>query len=270
MEVYVDTDGKKFDFAPPNGNVQQFIDEVILPMGHDTCRGGYDILPPWVSELAAQQQQQQTAAAAGTTNKRDGPPLVCGGNPPPAAAYGDDAVHALLELKNGRLSNQHDSVKLLSTTSSSSSDDNKKKKARSGREYSDKSERGRGQEEDRLGHRRGQNAIGSKKKKPKPMGKKTSQKTFQRESYRYSTSSEEEEDNKRRKKKKLMKKQKDSCIVINSSGDEEEEKASRKPGRNKKRKMRADKENEDKHHSKQLNETAQKIQTLLAQAIELE
>ena len=68
MEVYVDTDGKKFGFAPPNGNIQHFIDEVILPMGHDTCRGGYDILPPWVNELAAQ-QQQHTCSTPAPTNK---------------------------------------------------------------------------------------------------------------------------------------------------------------------------------------------------------
>ena len=59
MKEYFDADNKKFDFPPPNGNVQQFIDEKILPMGHGKCRGGYDILPTWVEELAQQQQQQQ-------------------------------------------------------------------------------------------------------------------------------------------------------------------------------------------------------------------
>lgn len=59
MEQYFDTDGKAFDFPPPNGKPLQFIQDIILPMGHDTCRGGYDILPPWVKELAQQQQQQQ-------------------------------------------------------------------------------------------------------------------------------------------------------------------------------------------------------------------
>eukprot|EP00984_Skeletonema_dohrnii_P031105 scaffold23192_cov91-Skeletonema_dohrnii-CCMP3373.AAC.1 len=37
MEKFTDNEGKTFGFAPPNGNIQQFIDQVILPMGHNIC-----------------------------------------------------------------------------------------------------------------------------------------------------------------------------------------------------------------------------------------
>ena len=80
MEKYVDSDGKSFTFAPPNGSVQNFIDNVILPMGHSNCRGGFDVLPPWVEELACCQpangidQQQQSPST--TPSKSSKTPRV--------------------------------------------------------------------------------------------------------------------------------------------------------------------------------------------------
>eukprot|EP00984_Skeletonema_dohrnii_P017350 scaffold7876_cov70-Skeletonema_dohrnii-CCMP3373.AAC.2 len=66
MEKFTDNEGKTFGFAPPNGNVQQFIDQVILPMGHSTCRGGFDILPTWFTELTAKQANIQQHDACST------------------------------------------------------------------------------------------------------------------------------------------------------------------------------------------------------------
>lgn len=73
MEKYTDSDGKAFSFAPPNGNVIQFIESFLLPMGHDVCRGGVDVLPSWVKTLAAlqasNQQQHHNGPTPSPTNK---------------------------------------------------------------------------------------------------------------------------------------------------------------------------------------------------------
>lgn len=39
MSKYIDSDRKVFNFAPPNGNIKQFIESDLLSMGHGTCRG---------------------------------------------------------------------------------------------------------------------------------------------------------------------------------------------------------------------------------------
>jgi regulator of replication initiation timing len=68
MQKYTDSDRKVFNFAPPNGNIKQFIESDILPMGHSVCRGGVDVPPSWVKELAALQASNQQQCHASTPN----------------------------------------------------------------------------------------------------------------------------------------------------------------------------------------------------------
>ena len=54
-KIYRDADGKTFSFAPPNGNIQQYIDEEVLSSG--LARGAHDnSLPAWVRTLSRQQR----------------------------------------------------------------------------------------------------------------------------------------------------------------------------------------------------------------------
>ena len=67
MGTYTDSDRKTFNFAPPNGNIKTFVENTILPMGHNTCRGGFDILPPWVEKLSALQPTNEESNYSTTT-----------------------------------------------------------------------------------------------------------------------------------------------------------------------------------------------------------
>ncbi len=67
MPKYWDADGKRFDYPPPNADIQLFIDNEIPAHGYS--RGGYDdSLPPWVAimikcEEAAEDNTPSTKAA---------------------------------------------------------------------------------------------------------------------------------------------------------------------------------------------------------------
>lgn len=54
MSRYRDGDGKNFEFPPPNGKIQNFIDTEIPSPAY--ARGGYDdALPSWLKGMARQQ-----------------------------------------------------------------------------------------------------------------------------------------------------------------------------------------------------------------------
>ena len=57
MSEYCDDSGVSFSFPPPNGSLQQFIDEEIPQFGY-SCGGNNDTLPPWVHEVARLQGEQ--------------------------------------------------------------------------------------------------------------------------------------------------------------------------------------------------------------------
>ncbi len=110
LENYVDNDGKSFTFAPPNGSVRNYIDNVILPMGHDNCRGGFDILPPWVKELADCQtahdiDQQQGNPCTTPLKSNKIPRVVSPTSPPtprPPRKRGSPEATKIVELEEAR------------------------------------------------------------------------------------------------------------------------------------------------------------------------
>ena len=69
-----DSDGKAFSFPPPNGNIQQFIDEENLSSG--LCRGEYNnFLPDWVRVLdRLQRDSGENPAPVKNNNESSGAP----------------------------------------------------------------------------------------------------------------------------------------------------------------------------------------------------